>query len=86
MCRTGPVALDPALCGCHVPVGGVPDRDLGMRVRNRLRVWLPIVQSLTANSPLCAGADTGHASWRSVQLTRWPGVGSQRTDRPDNLR
>jgi glutamate---cysteine ligase / carboxylate-amine ligase len=72
--RYGPLALDPALCGCHVHVG-VPDRDLAVRVCNRLRVWLPTVQALTANSPFSAGADTGHASWRSVQLTRWPGVG-----------
>ncbi|WP_250033777.1 carboxylate-amine ligase [Paractinoplanes maris] len=72
--RYGPVALDPALCGCHVHVG-VPDRDLAVRVCDRLRVWLPVVQALTANSPFSAGTDTGHASWRSVQLTRWPGVG-----------
>ncbi len=72
--RYGPIALDPALCGCHVHVG-VPDRELAVQVCNRLRVWLPVIQALTANSPFYAGADTGHASWRSVQLTRWPGVG-----------
>ncbi len=72
--RYGPIALDPALCGCHVHVG-VPDRDLAVQVCNRLRVWLPVIQALTANSPFYAGADTGHASWRSVQLIRWPCVG-----------
>jgi carboxylate-amine ligase len=72
--RYGPIALDPALCGCHVHVG-VPDRETAVQVCNRIRVWLPIIQALTANSPFYAGADTGHASWRSVQLTRWPGVG-----------
>jgi YbdK family carboxylate-amine ligase len=72
--RYGPVATDPALCGCHVHVG-VPDRDLAVRVCNRLRMWLPVVQALASNSPFHAGIDTGHASWRSVQLTRWPGVG-----------
>jgi carboxylate-amine ligase len=72
--RYGPVATDPALCGCHVHVG-VADRDLAVQVCNHLRVWLPVVQALGSNSPLYAGADTGHASWRSVQLTRWPGVG-----------
>jgi carboxylate-amine ligase len=72
--RYGPVATDPALCGCHVHVG-VPDRELAVQVCNRLRVWLPVVQALAANSPFHAGADTGHASWRSVQLTRWCGVG-----------
>jgi carboxylate-amine ligase len=72
--RYGPVAADPALCGCHVHVG-VPGRELAVQVCNRLRVWLPVVQALAANSPFHAGADTGHASWRSVQLTRWAGVG-----------
>jgi carboxylate-amine ligase len=72
--RYGPVATDPALCGCHVHVG-VLDLDLAVQVCNHLRVWLPVVQALSTNSPLYAGADTGHASWRCVQLGRWPGVG-----------
>ncbi len=72
--RYGPVAADPPLCGGHIHVG-VPDRDLAVRVCNRLRVWLPVVQAMTANSPLYAGADTGQASWRGVQLQRWPGLG-----------
>ncbi|CCH19830.1 Protein of unknown function [Micromonospora lupini str. Lupac 08] len=69
--RFGPVAHDPAVCGCHVHVG-LPDRELAVQVCNHLRPWLPIVQALTANSPLHDGADTGHASWRSLQLQRWP--------------
>jgi carboxylate-amine ligase len=72
--RFGPVAADPALCSCHIHVG-VPDRELAVRVCNRLRVWLPVVQALSANSPFYTGLDTGHASWRSIQLQRWPGVG-----------
>ncbi|GIE53803.1 putative glutamate--cysteine ligase 2-3 [Amorphoplanes nipponensis] len=70
----GPIAHDPAVCGCHVHVG-VSDRELAVRVCDRLRVWLPVVQALTVNSPLFSGADTGHASWRSMQLERWPGLG-----------
>jgi gamma-glutamyl:cysteine ligase YbdK (ATP-grasp superfamily) len=38
-------------------------------------VWLPVVQAVTANSPLHDGYDTGHASWRSMQLERWPSIG-----------
>ena len=72
--RYGPVASDPAVCGCHVHVG-VPDRDLAVQVSNRLRPWLPVIQALTANSPLHLGDDTGYASWRCAQLQRWPGVG-----------
>ena len=70
----GPIAHDPALCGCHVHVG-VPDREVAVQVCNHLRPWLPVVQALTANSPFHAGADTHHASWRSIQLDRWPSLG-----------
>ncbi|MEV0006467.1 glutamate--cysteine ligase [Micromonospora sp. NPDC050980] len=72
--RFGPVAHDPAVCGCHVHVG-VPDRELAVQVCNHLRPWLPVVQALTTNSPLHDGRDTGHASWRSMQLERWPSIG-----------
>ncbi|MEU8300090.1 glutamate--cysteine ligase [Micromonospora sp. NPDC048909] len=72
--RYGPVAHDPAVCGCHVHVG-VPDRELAVQVCNHLRQWLPVVQAITTNSPLHDGADTGHASWRGMQLERWPSIG-----------
>jgi glutamate---cysteine ligase / carboxylate-amine ligase len=72
--RYGPVALDPAVCGLHVHVG-VPDRELAVQVCNHLQAWLPVIRALGGNSPLYQGADSGHASWRSVQLLRWPGVG-----------
>ncbi|WP_130513627.1 carboxylate-amine ligase [Krasilnikovia cinnamomea] len=70
----GPIAHDPAVCGCHVHVG-VPDRELAIQVCNGLRPWLPVVQALTANSPFHDGADTGHASWRGIALDRWPSLG-----------
>lgn len=72
--RFGPVAHDPAVCGCHVHVG-LPDRELAVQVCNHLRPWLPVVQAITANSPLHDGQDTGHASWRAMQLERWPSIG-----------
>ncbi|MGW0506867.1 carboxylate-amine ligase [Micromonospora sp. NPDC003241] len=72
--RFGPVAHDPAVCGCHVHVG-LPDRELAVQVGNHLRVWLPVVHATTVNSPLHDGSDTGHASWRSMQLERWPSLG-----------
>jgi carboxylate-amine ligase len=70
----GPIVADPAVCGCHVHVG-VEDRELAVQVSNHLRGWLPVVQALAANSPLYDGADSGHASWRSMQLERWPSLG-----------
>jgi carboxylate-amine ligase len=72
--RFGPVAHDPAVCGCHVHVG-VSDRELAVQVCNHLRPWLPVVQALTANSPLYDGCDTGQASWRAMQFDRWPSAG-----------
>ncbi|WIM93400.1 glutamate--cysteine ligase [Actinoplanes oblitus] len=70
----GPIAGDPSVCGCHVHVG-VPDEDLAVEVCTRLRGDLPIIQALAANSPVFEGADTGCASWRCVQLERWPSLG-----------
>jgi len=70
----GPIAHDPAVCGCHVHVG-VADRALAVQVCTRLRPWLPVVQAISVNSPWYGGSDTGHASWRGIQLERWPSLG-----------
>ncbi|GAA0281076.1 glutamate--cysteine ligase [Cryptosporangium japonicum] len=70
----GAVAHDPAVCGTHVHVG-VPSRAAAIDVCRRIRAWLPVLQALTVNSPVHAGADTGYASWRAVQLDRWPSLG-----------
>ncbi|WP_217624413.1 YbdK family carboxylate-amine ligase, partial [Streptomyces sp. TRM64462] len=58
-------------CGCHVHVG-VPDREAAVAVLNHLRPWLPVLLALSANSPYHQGVDTGHASWRTLVLSRWP--------------
>ncbi|NKQ27443.1 carboxylate-amine ligase [Streptomyces galbus] len=57
--------------GMHVHVG-VPGRESGVHVLNRIRVWLPTLTALSANSPLWDGQDTGFASWRTVVFSRWP--------------
>ncbi|MCX2927306.1 carboxylate-amine ligase [Streptomyces sp. NEAU-W12] len=57
--------------GMHVHVG-VPDRHVGVQVLNRIRVWLPLLTAMSANSPLWEGDDTGFASWRTVVFGRWP--------------
>ncbi|SCL39489.1 carboxylate-amine ligase [Micromonospora rhizosphaerae] len=59
--------------GMHVHVG-VPDPETGVQVLNHVRPWLPTLQAVTANSPFAKGADTGYASWRSVEWERWPSV------------
>jgi carboxylate-amine ligase len=61
-------------CGCHVHVG-VADDDEGIAVLNRIRVWLPVLTALTANSPYWQGTDTGYASYRSRAWHRWPSAG-----------
>jgi glutamate---cysteine ligase / carboxylate-amine ligase len=61
-------------CGCHVHVS-VEDDDEGVAVLNRIRVWLPVLTGLTANSPFWQGADTGYASFRSQAWHRWPSAG-----------
>lgn len=70
----GMLAHEQGLCGCHVHVG-VPSRDIAVRVGNYLRPWLPVLLSLTANSPVYRATDTGFASWRSIQWQRWPSAG-----------
>jgi carboxylate-amine ligase len=62
------------VCGCHVHIG-IADRDEALQVSNRVRPWLPLLQALTANSPIAEGADTGYASWRAVLWSRWPSTG-----------
>ncbi|MER6347341.1 carboxylate-amine ligase [Streptomyces sp. NPDC001595] len=57
--------------GMHVHVS-VPDRRVGVQVQNRLRLWLPTLTGMAANSPLWEAHDTGFASWRTVVFDRWP--------------
>jgi carboxylate-amine ligase len=53
----------------------VPSRELAVRVSNRLRPWLPLFLSLTANSAVYRNTDTHYASWRSIVWARWPSAG-----------
>lgn len=62
-----------ATCGCHVHVA-IPDRETGVAVSNQVRPWLPVLLALTANSPY-DGTDTGYASWRYQEWSRWPSAG-----------
>lgn len=68
------VVADYEACGCHVHVG-VPDRETAVAVVNHLRPWLPSLLALSANSPFHHARDTGYASWRTVQQSRFPGFG-----------
>jgi glutamate---cysteine ligase / carboxylate-amine ligase len=57
--------------GMHVHVA-VPSRETGVQVLDRIRVWLPTLTAISANSPMWDGGDTGFASWRTLIFSRWP--------------
>lgn len=61
-------------CGCHVHVS-VGSEDEAVGVLDRIRVWLPSLLALSANSPFWQGVDTGYASYRSQAMARWPTAG-----------
>ncbi len=70
----GETAREMLTCGCHVHVG-IEDDEEGVAVLNRIRIWLPVLTALTANSPFWQGYDTGYASYRSQVWARWPSAG-----------
>ncbi|MFG3283282.1 glutamate--cysteine ligase [Streptomyces sp. NPDC048111] len=67
----GRMAEDLLVNGMHVHVG-MPDRESGVAVLNRLRPWLPTLLAMSANSPFWEGHDTSFASWRTPVFSRWP--------------
>lgn len=67
-------AAEQLTCGCHVHVA-VGDDEEGVAVLDRIRIWLPTLLALSANSPYWQGKDTGYASFRSQALSRWPSSG-----------
>lgn len=58
-------------CGLHVHVG-MPDPGTAVHVANAFRLYLPVLQALSANSPFRAGADSGHASARTQVVRSYP--------------
>jgi carboxylate-amine ligase len=72
--RFGPTAQEVLTCGCHVHVGVESDQE-GIAAIDRIRVWLPAILAMSANSPFYGGRDTGYASYRSQLWMRWPSAG-----------
>jgi carboxylate-amine ligase len=58
-------------CGLHVHVGA-PDPETAVRLANSFRLYLPLLQALSANSPFREGADSGNASSRSSVVRSYP--------------
>ncbi|MCW2979741.1 MAG: putative glutamate--cysteine ligase 2 [Solirubrobacterales bacterium] len=57
--------------GLHVHVG-MPDPETAVRVANAMRRRLPMLASLSANSPFRDGADSGLASARAAEVRAYP--------------
>ncbi|MGC5629292.1 carboxylate-amine ligase [Georgenia sp. Z1344] len=72
--RFGPIATESLTCGLHVHVR-VADAEEAVGVIDRIRVWLPVLLALSANSPYVEGLDTGYGSYRSQVQHRWPSSG-----------
>jgi carboxylate-amine ligase len=72
--RYGTTARNSLACGQHVHVS-IDTREEGVAILDRIRVWLPTLIALSANSPFCNGEDTGYASYRSVTWRQWPSAG-----------
>jgi carboxylate-amine ligase len=72
--RFGLTAVEQLTCGCHVHVEVESDAE-GVAVLDRIRVWLPVLMAITANSPFWNATDSGYASYRSQAWNRWPTAG-----------
>ncbi len=68
------VARQEIIFGLHVHVG-VDDPDKAIHVANGMRVHVPILLALSANSPYWRGDDTGLASVRMPIFRQFPRVG-----------
>ncbi len=67
-------AVATPVSGLHIHVG-MPDAETAIRVFNRLRLHLPLLQAIAANSPYRHGRDTGLASSREMTIRGWPRSG-----------
>jgi carboxylate-amine ligase len=74
MDRFGLTGVEHLTCGCHVHVSVSSDEE-AVAVLDRVRVWLPSLLAISANSPFWQAQDTGYASFRSQAMTRWPSAG-----------
>jgi carboxylate-amine ligase len=72
--RFGLTLKEQLTCGFHVHVRVISGEE-GVAVLDRIRVWLPVLLALSANSPFWQGRDSGYASFRYQAWNRWPTAG-----------
>lgn len=74
MDKAGLTAREQLTNGCHVHVS-IASEEEGVGILDRIRIWLPVLTALSANSPFWDGQDTGYCSFRSQVWGRWPTTG-----------
>lgn len=60
--------------GLHVHVG-IEDREIGIRLMNQARYFLPHIFALSTNSPFWEGRNTGFKSFRTKVFDKFPRTG-----------
>ena len=60
--------------GLHVHVG-IADREIGIRLMNQARYFLPHIFALSTNSPFWEGRNTGFKSFRTKVFDKFPRTG-----------
>lgn len=70
----GLTTVEQLSCGCHVHVD-VESEEEAVAVLDRIRVWLPAILALSANSPYWQGIDSRYASFRAQAWSRFPSAG-----------
>jgi carboxylate-amine ligase len=63
--------------GLHVHVG-LPDRDVAIRAFDRMRIWVPLLIGLAANSPFWRARDSGLGCSRTFVFDAFPRTGLPR--------
>jgi carboxylate-amine ligase len=59
------------ICGQHIHIG-MPDEETAVRAYNGIRVHIPLINALAANSPFWFGEDSGLASSRTAIFRSYP--------------
>lgn len=72
--KFGLTAREQLTCGCHVHVS-VESDDEAVGAMDRIRVWLPTLMAMSANSPFWQGIDSDYESYRNQVWSRWPTAG-----------
>ena len=68
------IVRDHFVSGLHVHIG-IDSPAMGVRMMSHLRLYLPMLAAVAANSPLWEGAYSGFESWRTINYRRWSVTG-----------